>query len=376
MVVPLDQLTSAIRKTAREFAVNELEPMRTEWQDRGEFPMEVLELMAESDLRGIMAPEAHGGPEIGMLGHAVAVEEISKVWPSAGMKMDEGLLRYLRLFGTDEQKAKYIPPFCSGELVDAIALSEPDYGSDFASIQSTAERVDDGYVLNGSKTWITNAGKSDLMAVTAKTDPGERHDGISIFLVETDSEGLEVSDPIEFIGYDASDSHEVYLNDCFVPEENLLGVENEGFYHTMEMLAENRVSVAARALGIAAGAYEEAKTYATQRRAFGQEIAEFQAIRHQLADMHLKVENSRHLVYNAARRCDEGKSFDHEASMAKLYAAESAHEVASQALNVHGGYGYTREFPVQMFYRDAKGIEIYEGTSEIQRNIIANQILD
>jgi alkylation response protein AidB-like acyl-CoA dehydrogenase len=285
------------------------------------------------------------------------------------------LLRYLRLFGTDEQKAEYIPPICSGELIDAIALSEPDYGSDFAGIQTTAERVDGGYVLNGSKTWITNAGVADMMAVNAKTRPGERHDGISIFLVDPTSDGVEVSAPIEFIGYDASNSHEVVLNDCFVPEENLLGEENRGFYHTMEMLSENRVSVAARALGIADGAFEEARRYATEREAFGQPIAEFQAIRHQLADMAVKVENSRHLVYNAGRRCDEGEPFDYEASLAKLYAAESAHEVASQAVNVHGGYGYTKEFPVQMFYRDAKGIEIYEGTSEIQRNIIAKDIL-
>jgi alkylation response protein AidB-like acyl-CoA dehydrogenase len=375
MAVPLDQVNRAVRKTARDFAKNELEPIRDEWQRKGEFPHEVYRQMAKYDLRGIMAPEEYGGPGIGMLGHAVAVEEVSKVWPSAGIKMDEGLLRYLRLFGTDEQKAEYIPPICSGELIDAIALSEPDYGSDFAGIQTTAERVDGGYVLNGSKTWITNAGVADMMAVNAKTRPGERHDGISIFLVDPTSDGVEVSAPIEFIGYDASNSHEVVLNDCFVPEENLLGEENRGFYHTMEMLSENRVSVAARALGIADGAFEEARRYATEREAFGQPIAEFQAIRHQLADMAVKVENSRHLVYNAGRRCDEGEPFDYEASLAKLYAAESAHEVASQAVNVHGGYGYTKEFPVQMFYRDAKGIEIYEGTSEIQRNIIAKDIL-
>lgn len=376
MAQQLDEVHTAVRKTAGEFAENELEPIRAEWQRKRKFPRHVLSDMAEYDLRGIMAPEEYGGPGMGMLGHAVAVEEISRVWPSVGIKMDEPLVRFLRLVGTDEQKETYLPPWCAGDIVGALALSEPGHGSDFAGIETTAEEHEDGYLLNGAKTWVTNAGIADVIIITAKTEPSERHAGITMFVVDPDVEGLEVSDPIDFIGYDASHSHEIVLNDCFVPAEDILGELNRGFYHTMEMLAENRVSVAARALGIAVGAYEEAVRYANDREAFDQKIKEFQAIRHHIADMKVKVENSRHQVYHAARLCDDGEPFDLEASTAKLYAAESAHEVASQALNIHGANGYTRDYPVQMFYRDAKGVEIYEGTSEIQRNIIADDILD
>jgi len=377
MVVSVDAEYDAVRRTAKEFAENELEPIYREYNERGEFPYDILPEMADVGLRGIMVPVEYGGVGMDMLHHAIAMEEVSAVWPSAGIKMDEGLMRYLRMHGTDEQKERWLPGLCSGEYVDAIALSEPDHGSDFAGIETSAEQVEDGYVLNGSKTWVTNAGHADVVAVTAKTDPAETHRGISIFLVEPKNmDGCTVEPGIDMMGFDASNSHEVLLDDCFVPDENLLGEENRGFYHTMEMLGENRVSVAARALGVAEGAYRHAKKYVGERDQFGQKIEEFQAIQHKIADMAVSVENSRHLVYNAAQRCVDGESFDTEASMAKLYASQAAHDVASEAVQVHGGYGYTKEFPVQMLFRDAKGIEIYEGTSEIQKNIIANDVLD
>jgi alkylation response protein AidB-like acyl-CoA dehydrogenase len=377
MTVPVSQEYEAVRKTARQYAENELEPIYREYNEKGEFPYELIEDMAEVGLRGIMVPVEYGGVGMDMLSHAIVMEEISAVWPSAGIKMDEGLMRYLRLFGTEEQKERYLPKLCSGEYVDAIALSEPDYGSDFAGIETTAERDGDEYVLNGSKMWVTNAGKSDLMVVTAKTDPSERHRGISLFLIETQrTDGCTVEPGIDMMGFDASESHEVVLDDCRVPEENLLGEENKGFYHTMKMLEENRIAVAARGLGIAVGAYDASKKYITEREQFGRKIGEFQAIQHKIADMAVQIENSKHLVYNAARLCDDGEPFDTEASMAKLYASEAAHDVASEAVQIHGGYGYTREFPVQMFFRDAKGIEIYEGTSEIQRNVISKNVME
>jgi alkylation response protein AidB-like acyl-CoA dehydrogenase len=376
MTVSLSGEYRAVQQTARDFARNELAPMVDEWEERGEFPKEALKGLAEYDMRGAQVPVEYGGGGMDMLSHAIVMEEVSAVWPSAGMKLDEGLLRFIRMFGTDEQKERWLPKLCSAEWLDAIALSEPGNGSDLAGITSTAEKVEDGYVLSGNKMWVTGAGAADLVAVAVKTDPGERHHGMSIFVVPTDSEGFEVQEPEDLMGYDASNTHEVLLKDVFVPEENLIGEENEGFFHTMEMLGENRIAVAARGLGVAAGAYEAAKKYVGERDQFGQKIKEFQAIQHKIADMAVKVENSRHLVYNAARRCDEGEEFETEASMAKLYTSESAREVANDAVQVHGGYGYSSDFPVEMFYRDAKGLEIYEGTSEIQRNIIAGQVLD
>ncbi|TKR26199.1 acyl-CoA dehydrogenase family protein [Natronomonas salsuginis] len=376
MTVPLDGEYRAVRRTARDFAENELRPIVDEWEDKGEFPKEVLKGLAEYDMRGAQVDFEYGGGGMDMLSHAVVMEEVSKVWPSAGMKLDEGLLRFIRLFGTDEQKARWLPGLCSGELVDAISLSEPANGSDLAGISSTAEREGDGYVLNGNKMWVTGAGAADLVAVLVKTDPGERYRGMSVFVVPTDSEGFDVQEPEDLMGYRASNTHEVVLNDVFVPEENLLGEENKGFYHTMEMLEENRIAVAARGLGVAAGAYEAAKRYVDEREQFDQKISEFQAIRHKVADMAVEVENCKHLVYNAAKQCDAGEPCETEASMAKLYTSEAARRVSNQAVQVHGGYGYTRDFPVEMLYRDAKGLEIYEGTSEIQRNILADKVLD
>ncbi|MFB6312009.1 MAG: acyl-CoA dehydrogenase family protein [Salinirussus sp.] len=375
-MIELEEPYRSVRHTAREVAQEELAPMVDEWEERGEFPKAVLELLADHDMRGAQVSPEYGGGGMDMLSHAVVMEEVSAIWPSAGLKLDEGLLRYLRLFGTEEQKERWLPGLASGDLVDAISLSEPDHGSDLAGIESTAERVDDGYVLSGNKMWVTGAGAADLVAVVVKTDPGERHRGMSVFVVPTDADGFDVQPPEELMGYHASNTHEVVLNDVYVPEDHLIGEENRGFYHTMEMLGENRVAVAARGLGVAAGAYRAAVDYAGEREQFDQPIKEFQAIRHKVADMAVKVENARHLVYNAARRCDADERFETEASMAKLYSSEAAREVANEAVQIHGGYGYTRDFPVEMLYRDAKGLEIYEGTSEVQRNIIADDILD
>ena len=376
MVASLDSEYRAVRRAARDVAENELEPLVDEWEERGEFPKTVLEMLGKHDMRGAQVDPEYGGGGMDMLSHAIVMEEVSKIWPSCGIKLDEGLLRYLRLFGTEEQKERWLPELCAAELLDAISLSEPESGSDLASISATAERADEGYVLNGKKMWVTGAGAADLVAVLVKTDPEAGYEGMSVFVVPTDIDGFETQEPEDLMGYHASNTHAVTLNDAYVPEDHLIGEENDGFYHTMEMLGENRIAVAARGLGIAAGAFEAATEYVDQREQFGSKIKQFQAIRHKIADMKMKVHNSRNLVYEAARLCDDGEEFETEASMAKLYTSESAREVANEAVQVHGGYGYTKDFPVEMLYRDAKGLEIYEGTSEIQRNLIADDILE
>ncbi|MHB9287979.1 acyl-CoA dehydrogenase family protein [Halobacteriales archaeon Cl-PHB] len=375
MAVQLEAIHQAIRDTARDFAQNELRPHVRDGERAGEVPRELIEQWADLDMRGIAVPEEYGGGGLDLLSHAIVMEEFSKVWPSAGVKLDEGLIRFLQLFGDDAQKERYLPKLCSGELIDAIALTEPDHGSDLAGMETTAERTEGGYVLDGNKMWISNAGASDVMAVAAKTDPGERHHGISVFIVDSDADGVIVEDPPELMGHHASPAHEVRFTDCFVPTENRIGEENEGFGYVMGVLDLARTTVAARGLGIAAGAYEEALAYAQDRTQFDQPISEFQVTQHKLADMRITVEAARNLVYNAAKRFDAGEDVSLEASIAKVFAARAGREVANEAVQIHGGYGYSKEFPVEMLYRDAKVIEIYDGSTEIQKNIIAKQIL-
>jgi alkylation response protein AidB-like acyl-CoA dehydrogenase len=375
MTVDVDPVHEAVRETAREFAQNELRPAVDDGERAGEVPRSLLEAWADLDMRGIAVDEAYGGGGLDLLSHAIVMEEFSKVWPSAGVKLDEGLIRFLKLHGTEAQKQRYLPKLCSGRLVDAIALSEPDHGSDIAGMETTAEPREDGYVIDGTKMWVSNAGASDVMAVAAKTDPGERHHGISVFVVRTDADGVVVEDPPELMGHHASPVHEVRFRECFVPTENRIGEENEGFGYVMDVLELSRITVAARGLGIAAGAFEAALEYAGDRTQFDRPIGEFQVIRHKLADMRVGVEAARALVYNAARRYAAADDVSLEASIAKVFAAETGREVANEAVQIHGGYGYTRESTVEMLYRDAKVIEIYDGSNEIQRNVIASRLL-
>jgi alkylation response protein AidB-like acyl-CoA dehydrogenase len=371
----MDEEHRAVRQTAREFAESELRPIVLEWESEREFPDRILESFSELAMRGFRVDPEYGGNGMDMLAHVVVVEEISKVWPSAGFKLSEPLIRAINAFGNERQKREFLPQLTSGDAVDAIALSEPDHGTDFAGIRTTAERVQDGYLLNGTKMWCTNAGDAEYIGVAAKTDPEERRDGISIFVVDADADGVEVEPPLDLFVHRASNSHEVVFDDCFVPEERLLGEENRGFYHMMDGLNDSRIQAAARGLGIAAGAYQEALAYAQERETFGKRIADFQAIKHKLADMKIKVEAARHLVYEAARKCDAGEEYTVESSMAKVFASEAAREVATEAVQIHGGYGVSNEFLVSVLYRDAKVIEIYDGTNEIQRTIIGNEIL-
>lgn len=366
---------AAVRRTAREFAENELEPIALEWERRGEFPEFVFEQLVEQDMRGFRVPVELGGNDMDKLAHVLVVEEFSKVWPSAGFELNEPVIRHIRLTGSAEQRERYLPELCAGAL-GATAYSEPDHGSDLAAIETTADRTDEGYVLNGTKMWSTGAGDAEYFVVSAKTDPGAGHRGISMFVVEREFDGIHVEPALDLMVHHACRSHEVRFEDCVVPADNLLGEENRGFYQAMEYLAESRLQAAVRALGIAAGAFDDAVAYAQDREAFGQPIGEFQAIRHKLAEMAMKIQAARHLVYHAAWLCDREESFSHEAALAKLFASRTAREVSNQAVQIHGAYGVANDFPVSMFYRDAKATEIYDGTNEIQKNIIASTILD
>lgn len=375
MPVSLSDEHRAVRRTARRFAENELEPIALEWERRGEFPESVLEEIVDLNMRGFRVSEAYGGNEMDKLSHVLVVEEFSKVWPSAGFELNEPVIRNVRLAANEDQKECYLPDLCNG-MIGAAAFSEPDHGSDFGAIETTAERENDGYVLNGTKTWCTSAGLADVIMVCAKTDPDADHRGISMFLIDTDTDGIEVEPRIDFMVHRASSSHTIRLSDCYVPAEDLLGEKNRGFYQAMEYLAESRIQAAARALGIAAGAYAEALSYAQEREAFDRAISEFQSIQHKLADMETKVEAARHLVYRSAELCDAGEDFGTAAAKAKLFASRVAREVANEAVQIHGANGLTNDYAVSMFYRDAKATEIYDGTSEIQRNIVADAILD
>jgi len=310
MAGPVDSEHQAVRQTARDFAESELRPIALEWESKREFPDSILQSFSELDMRGFRVDPEYGGNGMEMLAHVIVVEEFSKVWPSAGFKLSEPLIRAIRAFGSEDQKQEFLPQLTSGPAVDAIALSEPDHGTDFAGIKTTAERIEGGYVLNGTKMWCTNAGDAEYIGVAAKTDPGERRDGISIFVVDADAEGVQVEPALDLFVHRASNSHEVVFDDCFVPEERLLGEENQGFYHMMDGLNDSRIQAAARGLGIAAGAYQEALAYAQEREAFGQQIADFQAIKHKLADMKIKVAAARHLVCTGRRSCGRRKARD------------------------------------------------------------------
>lgn len=375
-MIQLDEEKRAVRRMAREFAENELAPMVREWEQKGDFPKAAVEQFADQGMRAITIPTEYGGVGMDLLSKVIVVEEVCKVWPTAGMKLSEPLMDFLHIVGSEEQKERYLPRLTSAEWTGAVAFSEPDHGTDFAGIETTAQRTDGGYVLNGSKMWISNANHADMMAVAAKTDPDARHDGISLFLVERDANGVGVEPPIDMMSHRPSNSHEVILDDCFVPEEQLLGEENAGFDHAVEKLSYSRIQAATRALGIAAGAFDEGLQYSQERTQFGKPISDFQLTKKKLADMAIQTEAARHLVYNAARLEMDGEPWSTEAALAKVFASEVANEIASDAVQIHGAYGITEEFPVEMFYRDAKATEIYDGTSEILRIVIANECLE
>jgi alkylation response protein AidB-like acyl-CoA dehydrogenase len=363
-----------IRQAARDFAQAELLPGVIERDEEQKFPKEQVRQMGELGFMGMMVSPEFGGSGMDTLSYVLAMEEISKIDASASvaMSVNNSLVCWgLEKFGNEEQKRKYLTPLAKGEVIGAFCLSEPEAGSDATSQSTTAVDCGDHYLLNGTKNWITNGNSASIYLVIAQTDVAKGHRGINALIVERDMPGFVVGKKEQKMGIRGSDTHSLMFTDVKVPKENRIGEDGFGFKFAMKTLSGGRIGIAAQALGIAAGALELATKYAQQRRAFGKVIADHQAIAFKLADMATRVEAARLLVYKSAWLKDQGLPFDKESAMAKLYASETAMWVATQAVQVHGGYGYVKEYHVERLMRDAKITEIYEGTSEIQRVVIS-----
>jgi alkylation response protein AidB-like acyl-CoA dehydrogenase len=371
-----------IRDTARDFAQKEIVPIASEFDESGEFPHETIKKMGAMGLMGIEIPEQYGGAGMDALAYVLALEEICKADASHGVIMSVNNSLYchgILKFGTEEQKGKFITPIASGKSIGAYSLTEPQSGSDAATMKSRATRDGDHYVLNGRKSWVTSGPVADYYVVFVMTDPDKQQNGISAFLVEASTPGLTRGKKEPKLGIRASATSELIFENCRVPVANLLGQEGEGFKVAMTVLDAGRIGIATQALGIAEAAYEAARQYAVQREAFGQPIGAFQGTGFKIADMKTRIEASRLLIYNAAMAKEKSKQtgarYSLEASMAKLFASEMAMYVTHQAVQIHGGIGYSRELPVERYFRDAKITEIFEGTSEIQRLVISRSEL-
>lgn len=367
-----------IRDMARDFAQKEVAPKAAELDAKSQFPEESVKKMGGLGLMGMMIPQEWGGAGLETVTYTLALEEIAVACASTAVTMSVNNSLYcgpILKFGTDAQKKKHLTPFASGEKLGAYALSEPGTGSDAANQKTTAKKKGDKYLLNGRKNFITNGPNADAMVVYAMTDPEKRHKGISCFIVEKGFKGFSIGKIEKKLGICASSTSEVVLEDCEVPAENLLGQEGMGFTIAMATLDAGRIGIGTQAVGIARAAFEHARDYSKVREAFGQTISNFQAIQHFLADMAMKIDASRLLIWRAAWMKDKGIPFTKEAAMAKLHASEAAMWVTTKAVQVYGGYGYIKDYPVERFFRDAKITEIYEGTSEIQRLVIARNVL-
>ncbi|MFC0561123.1 acyl-CoA dehydrogenase [Halalkalibacter alkalisediminis] len=367
-----------MRKMVREFAEKEITPFITQMEEHETFPRPILEKMSELGIMGIPIPEQYGGSEMDFTSYIIAIHELSKVSATVGVILSVHTsvgTNPILYFGTDEQKQKYVPKLATGLFLGAFGLTEPGAGSDAAGLKTTAVKDGDAYILNGSKVFITNGGEADTYIVFATTAPGTGAKGISAFIVEKDTPGFKVGKKEKKMGLLGSNTTGLVFEDARVPVENLLGQEGDGFKIAMANLDFGRIGIAAQSLGIAEAAFEAAVAYAKERKQFGKAIGLQQGVAFKLAEMATKIEAAKLLTYRAANLKDKGIRCGQEASMAKLYASRAAVEVAIEAVQVFGGYGYTKEYPVERFFRDAKVCEIYEGTSEIQRLVISKQLL-
>jgi len=374
-----------LRRTVREFADAEILPHVMEWDEVSKFPSEIIPKLAEMGFLGVIFPEKYGGAGMGYVEYAIIIEELSRVDGSIGIIVaahNSLCTNHIYKFGTEEQKKKYVTPLAQGKKLGCWSLTEPEAGSDAGGTRTTAVRKDGGWLLNGSKTFTTNGHYADVCVGMAVTDASKKSHGISAFIIEKGTPGFRPGKKENKLGLRASDTSEVVFTDCKVPAENLLGKEGEGFVNSLQILDGGRISIASLGLGMAQGAYECSVKYATQRKQFGKPIADFQAIQFKLADMATQIEAARLLTYQAAWLADRAiADGDHdsritrESSMAKLYAGEVAVRVANEAVQIHGGYGFIKDYPAEKYYRDVKLCTIGEGTSEIQRLVIARQIL-
>ena len=379
MKFELSEEQSLIRDTVREFAETEIGPSAAERDEEERFDRSLMfDSLAELGLTGIVFPEEYGGAGADYLSYAIAVEELSRVCASTGVTLSAHLslcANPIYLFGSEDQKQHFLVPLASGEKMGAFGLTEPSAGSDAGSTKTTAIKNGDGWLLNGSKIFITNGGEAETYVVLARTDKdAQKHHGISAFIVDKGTDGFSFGKKEQKLGIRSSPTMEIIFENCLIPEENLLGEEGEGFKVAMKTLDGGRIGIASQAIGIAQGALEQAVAYAKERKQFGKPIAAFQGISFQLADMATQTEAARLMVYNAAYRASAGLSYSQASAMAKLMASETAMKVTTQAVQILGGYGYSREFPVERMMRDAKITEIYEGTSEIQRLVIGTAL--
>ncbi len=368
----------AVQEAARDFAQNDLLPGVIERDNEQKFDANLLRKMGEMGFMGMMVSPDYGGGGMDTLAYAIAIEEISKIDASAGviMSVNNSLVCWgLQEYGSDEQKQKYLTRLASGEIIGAFCLSEPEAGSDATSQHTSAIEKEDHYLLNGTKNWITNGNTSSVCLVIAQTHPEKKHKGINTFIVEKGVEGFAVGRKEDKMGIRASDTHTLMFSDVKVLKEDRIGEDGSGFKFAMSTLNGGRIGIAAQALGIAAGAFELALKYSKERKTFGKPISEHQAIQFKLSDMATRIEAARMLVYKAARLKDEGKDYIKAAAMAKLFASDIAMWVTTEAVQIHGGYGYVKEYHVERHMRDAKITQIYEGTSEIQKLVIARELL-
>lgn len=366
-----------IQQAARDFAQSELLPGVIERDETQKFPGELVRKMSELGFMGMMVDPKYGGSGLDTLSYVITMEELSKIDASASVivSVNNSLVCWgLEAYGTEEQKEKYLTRLASGEIIGAFCLSEPEAGSDATSQKTTALDQGDHYILNGTKNWITNGSLAEVYMVIAQTNLEKGHRGINVLLVEKGAEGFEIGPKENKLGIRGSDTHSLIFNDVKVPKENRIGEDGFGFKFAMKTLAGGRIGIAAQALGIAAGAYELSKKYAKERKAFGTEIFNHQAIAFKLADMHTQIEAARNLVYKAAWDKDNGNDYDLTGAMAKLYASQVAMETTVEAVQIHGGNGYVKDYHVERLMRDAKITQIYEGTSEIQKIVISRSI--
>jgi alkylation response protein AidB-like acyl-CoA dehydrogenase len=368
-----------LRKSVREFADDEIAPHVMEWDESSHFPSEILPKLAEMGLLGVIFPEEYGGAGLGYVEYATVIEELARVDGSVGLFVaahNSLCSNHIYKFGSEEQKRKYLVPLAQGKKLGAWSLTEPEAGSDAGGTRTTAVRDSKGWILNGSKTFTTNGTYADICVAMAVTDKSKDSHGISAFILEKGTPGFRPGKKENKLGMRASDTSEVIFTDCRIPGENLLGPEGEGFISSLKILDGGRISIAALGLGMAQGALEAATRYAKERKQFNQPIADFQAIQFKLADMATQVEAARLLVYQAAWLADQKNArFTREASMAKYFAGEVAVHVASECVQIHGGYGFIKDYPAEKYYRDSKLCTIGEGTSEIQKLVIARQLL-
>jgi len=378
MQLELNDNQKLIQKMVREFAEKEVAPIAAELDKKEEYPTKTLEKMAKLGLLGIIIPPEYGGAGLDTISYSIVVEEISRKCASTGVitSVHNSLAAWpIMKYGTDEQKKKYLPILAKGEKIGAFAGTEPNAGSDLGAMQTTAKLKGDKYILNGTKTFITSGPKAGIIIVFAVTDKNAGPKGLSAFIVESNMKGYKVGSIFEKLGINASQTSELIFEEMEVPKKNLLGNEGDGFKIALATLDGGRIGIASQAVGIAQAALDESIEYSKQRQQFGKPISSFQAIQWMIADMATRIEAARYLVYNAAYKKDKGERISKEAAMAKLFASETAMEAVIKAVQIHGGYGYTKEYTVERLFRDAKITELYEGTSEVQRMVISGSLL-